>query len=402
MDRRVRRQRAEANARKREVTLARLVKSRAMVARRGHLVEFERIGRNGSDAGPADDALDEIEAQYSAVLRALPDLVFVIQSDGTYLDYHAGDAKQLFAPPSAFIGRKIREIMPPSLADMFDEAITNAIGSSGPVVVKYELPMSGDRRSFEARLTAAGGDRVIAIVRDLTEIERAHAQNRSLAGRLIASQEMERRRIARELHDDLSQKVALLNIEIDQLVAPGVARRERVKCQKRLAVRLSELADDLNHLAHRLHPSKLHTLGLEASIRSICAEFSRRRDIKVSFTHGPLPRTINPNVSLCLYRVAQEGLHNVFRHSQASHVSVELCSEQSALLLQIVDDGLGFDPVGAERTGLGLVSMRERVSQLGGTLQIRSGAQTGSRITAMVPLREAVRHRSRDAATIHP
>jgi signal transduction histidine kinase len=380
-----------------------LVKNRGIVARRSsHLVDLETIGRDRTDARRTKAALDEIETLYSAVLRALPDLMFVIRRDGTYLDYHAGDAKQLFASPSAFIGKKIRDVMPPSLAEMFGEAIMGAIGSSEPVVVKYELPMSGDQRSYEARLTAAGSDRVVAIVRDLTEIERAHAQNRSLAGRLIASQEMERSRIARELHDDLSQKVALLNIEIDQLVAPGVPRRERVRCQRRLAVQLSELADDLNHLAHRLHPSKLHTLGLEASIRSICAEFSRRRDIKVNFAHGRLPRSINPHASLCLYRVAQEALHNVFRHSQACHVSVELCSEQSSLLLQIVDDGLGFDPVGAERTGLGLVSMRERVSHLGGTLQIRSGAQTGTRITAMVPLRKAVRHRSREAAATSP
>ena len=278
--------------------------------------------------------LDRLQALNSAILRAIPDLMFVIRKDGTYLDCHANDPKMLYVPPSAFIGKTIRQVMPRSLTRMFGDAIARALSSVEPVEINYELPIDGKQRFFEARLTACNKDQVVAVVRDLTEIEKARAQSHDLAGRLIASQEMERMRIARELHDDLSQKVALLNIEIDRLVAPGSAMRKLVQSQKRLAVQVGELVHDLNQLAHQLHPSKVHTLGLTPSVRSICGEFSKRFKISASFAHGAMPNWIDPNVSLCLYRITQEALHNVVRHSRARHVSVTLDSERGALSLR--------------------------------------------------------------------
>jgi signal transduction histidine kinase len=344
--------------------------------------------RNGK---PVHGALDQIETLHSAVLRAIPDLMFVIHKNGTYLDYHASNPKLLFAPPSAFIGKTIRQVMPPSLADMFADAIASALGSRHPVKVEYELPLGGNRRLYEARLTSCGSDRVVAIVRDLTEIEKAHAHSRNLAGRLIASQEMERMRIARELHDDLGQKVALLNIEIDRLVEIGNDRRELADSHKRLSDQVAGLSRDLNQIAHQLHPSKVHALRLDSSIRSICAEFSKRHAINATFVHGPLPKSVDPNVSLCLYRITQEALHNVVRHSRARHVSVQLGSKQDSLSLRIVDDGVGFDTMSSEAEGLGLVSMRERIGLVGGTLHIWSKPQRGTRIEAAVPLRQGAR-----------
>jgi len=381
-----------AHARKSEAPGEALVNNLALVDERGRLVELETL-TGDVDATTTKDELDRIQPLYSAILRSIPDLMFVIRKDGTYLGYRANDPKMLYVPPSTFIGKTIRQVMPHSLAGMFADAIGRALGSLEPVEVTYELPVGGVRRSYEARLTACDSDRVVALVRDLTEIKKARAQSHDLAGRLIASQEMERMRIARELHDDLGQRIALLNIEIDRLVAPGSAMRKLVQSQKRLGVQVGELVHYLNQLAHQLHPSKVHTLGLTPSIQSICAEFSKRSKISASFAHGALPRSIDTNVSLCLYRITQEALHNVFRHSRARHVSVKLDSVRGALSLQIVDDGAGFDALRIESTGLGLISMRERVGLLGGTLQIHSTPQTGTRITAKVPLPQGGRRR---------
>src|SRR5678816_4604722 len=158
-------------------------------------------------------AVTSVEVHNGAILRAIPDLMFVLLRDGTYVDYHARDPQLLFVPPSAFIGRKLRDVLPTPLADLMMDAIERACETDDTIVVEYELPMD-EPRAFEARIVQAGPDRVLSIVRDVTESKRAMELNRDLARRLIVRQEIERQRIARELHDDVSQRIALLNIEL--------------------------------------------------------------------------------------------------------------------------------------------------------------------------------------------
>src|SRR5262249_14318726 len=189
---------------------------RAIVDEGGRLVEIQGVGRDITDRKRAEAALAQAQERNSAMLRAVPDLMFVGARAGTDLDYHAKGPKQLFVPPSAVLGKKVRDIMPPALAELFVDAIARACQRDDPVVVDYDLPL-GETRYFEARLVRAGTDRVLCMCRDVTESKRATARSRDLAGRLIASQEIERQRIARELHDDLSQKIALLAIDLDQL-----------------------------------------------------------------------------------------------------------------------------------------------------------------------------------------
>ena len=165
----------------------------------------------------AEAALRHSETRNSAILRAIPDLVFVLDANGRYVDFHGRDSRSLLLmPPDNFLGRTIREVMPPALADTFMNAIDRARTSDDTVIVHYDLQMD-EVRQFEARLVPADNGRVVSIVRDVTEAKRALELNRALAGRIIVSQEEERQRIARELHDDLSQKIALLNLEVDQI-----------------------------------------------------------------------------------------------------------------------------------------------------------------------------------------
>jgi signal transduction histidine kinase len=344
------------------------------------------VRRRIADGAPAAHSVPALAADNHAILRAIPDVMFVLSREGTYLDYHARDHQMLFAPPEAFLGRNVRDVMPPNLARMFLDALERAVQSDDPVVVEYELPMKSPRL-FEARLVYAERDRVLSIVRDITELKRAHELNQQLAGRLIASQEEERQRIARELHDDLSQELALLNIEIDHLVHDVDAGQLRDRL-KQMSKRAGAIASDVHDLCHELHPSRLQTLGLLAAIGSLCRDVARQRSILVDFTHdGELPQPMDADLSLCVYRITQEALHNVAKHSRARMASVRLASSADDLSLYVADAGVGFDLDGTRAEGLGLASMRERVGFLKGRFVIHTSPGQGTRLGVRIPLR---------------
>lgn len=336
-------------------------------------------------------AVASAEVRNGAILKAIPDLMFVLLRDGTYVDYHARDPNELFVPPSTFIGKNVRDVLPPPLAELIIDALERACQTDDPIVVEYELPM-GESRSFEARIVHAGADRLLSIVRDVTEAKRASELNRDLAGRLIARQEIERQRIARDLHDDVSQRIALLNIEIDQISTHVVSEESRVRLRT-LSAQARDVATDVHRMSYALHPSWLETLGLVAALQSLCRDVSRQRDLRVAFTHASMPSTIDANVSLCLYRIVQEALHNVARHSGVREAHVSLACDHGHIALQVSDSGVGFDPRHARRAGLGLASMRERVAVLNGQLIVNAVPGAGTRITVHIPtIQNSERH----------
>jgi PAS domain S-box-containing protein len=354
----------------------------------GDLVELQGVGRDVTDQRRAEGAIRTLEARNSAMLRALPDLMFVLLTDGTYVDYHAKDPSLLYIPASVFIGKKIRDIMPPDLADVFMIALDRSSRTDEPVVIEYELTLHSGLRQFETRFVRTGDDRVLSIVRDVTDWKRAIERNRDLAGRLIASQEAERHRIARELHDDVSQKLALLSMSLDRLGASDVSGPESFR---ELRAQIVEIASDLHNLSHELHPSKLQALGLVESLRSLCREVAKQSGVHIAFADENVPSALDPDVALCLYRIVQEALHNVARHSGARQAAVRLRLEHDALVLQVTDSGAGFDPEGADRGGLGLVSMRERAALLNGQLELHAVPGRGTRIVVRLPLNPIIK-----------
>ena len=329
-------------------------------------------------------AVTSAEVRNGAILRAIPDLMFVLLRDGTYVDYHARDPQLLFVPPSAFIGRKVRDVLPPALAELMMDGLERACRTDDMIVVEYELMME-EPRAFEARIVQAGADRVLSIVRDVTESKRATELNRDLARRLIMRQEIERQRIARELHDDVSQRIALLNIEIDTVTSQAASEESRARLRM-LAAQARDIANDVHHISYALHPSWLETLGLVAALQSLCRDASKQRNLQVAFTHNSIPASVDANVSLCLYRIAQEALHNVARHSQAREAQVSVTCDDHSIALQIADPGVGFDPRHLRSVGLGLASMRERVAVLKGRLAIDAAPGRGTLITVHIPL----------------
>jgi PAS domain S-box-containing protein len=357
--------------------------NQAILDANGRLVELQGVGRDVTDQKRAEEAIRALEARNSAMLRALPDLMFVLLTDGTYVDYRAKDPSLLYLPASLFIGKKIRDIMPSDLADVFMAALDRASQTDEPVVVEYELTLPGGLRHFETRFVRAGDDRVLSIVRDVTDWKRATERNRDLAGRLIASQEAERHRIARELHDDVSQQLALVSMSLDRLSLSHVSGPEPFR---EVRAQIVDIAADLHSLSHELHPSKLQALGLVESLTSLCRDVAKQSGVHVAFVHEHVPSALDPAVALCLYRIVQEALHNVARHSGAREADVRLRHEDHSLILHVTDSGVGFDSEKADRGGLGLVSMRERAALLNGQLELYAFPGRGTRIVVRLPL----------------
>jgi PAS domain S-box-containing protein len=369
----------------------------AIVDHHGRVIEYQGVGRDITDQKRAEIALRSAEARNTAILRAIPDLMFVLRRDGTYLDYHARDPSELYFPEDQFLGKTIREVMPPDLAEMMMDALERSCASGDPVVIEYELDI-GELRYYEARIVPSANDQVLTIVRDVTDARRARELNRALAGRLIVSQEEERQRIARELHDDLSQKIAVLNIDIDRLSHQLQQSEHRARLRN-ISTQVAEIAEHVHDLSYELHPARLKTLGLLESLRVLCSEFTTQREVKVSFTgrESEIPLGLDHAISLCLYRIAQEALHNVARHSHADHASVRLFRDGGDICLQISDTGVGFEAHSSRQTGLGLVSMRERVAVLNGRLIVHTALGRGTRIVARIPL--PVRRHPADSET---
>jgi signal transduction histidine kinase len=219
----------------------------------------------------------------------------------------------------------------------------------------------------------------------------SYARVQDLAGRLIAAQEAERQRIARDLHDDLSQKLALLSIDIDQLHRSSRNRspEELSAHLQDISTRIGDIATDVHLLSHQLHPSKLEVLGLSAATESFCRDVSSQHDMSISFESVDVPRLVDPEVALCVFRIVQEAVHNVVKHSGARAASVRLSRLDGTLDLQIADAGRGFVPTDHERTGLGLVSMRERVHYVGGQLAVHSAPGRGTRVVVHIPVRHS-------------
>ena len=218
---------------------------------------------------------------------------------------------------------------------------------------------------------------------------RAEGESAALTGHLLTAHEDERRRLARELHDDVTQRLARLAIDAAGIErgAGGTPGDGTARSLREELVRLSE---DVHALSYRLHPSMLDDLGLGAALKAECDRLSRQESIAVEVDVHDLPQPLPPDPALCLFRVAQEALRNIARHAQARAVVVSLAARDGGLQLAVSDDGRGFDAVrGNGRPSLGQMSMRERVRLLGGELDIESAPGHGTTVVAWVPLRRA-------------
>ena len=271
------------------------------------------------------------------------------------------------------------------------KAIADVIETGREGAVEYRvLSPGGPHRWLASSGRALRGpsgrpESVIGVTVDITERKRAEEELRDLSRRLIRAHEEERALLARELHDDVSQRLAALAIEIgrSEKTAPDPVQVESLKGIRRS---LADISEDVHSLSYQLHPSALEELGLDEALRTECARFGRRSQNPLAVNLGSRPAVVGRDAALCLFRVAQEALNNVARHAGACTVSLTLRKEGDGACLTVSDDGAGFDPaVQKEHKSLGLVSMRERVKLVNGTLRIESAPGRGTAIAAWVP-----------------
>ncbi|HUA86944.1 MAG TPA: histidine kinase [Bryobacteraceae bacterium] len=209
---------------------------------------------------------------------------------------------------------------------------------------------------------------------------------RASSAHLLATEEEERRRVSRELHDELGQRLALLEIQIEEMGRRLGSDPNVASGLNKLRAQVGEIADDVHRICYRLHPAVLEHLGLIAALRSYCQEFAAWSGVRTRFTEFGVFGAIPPGVALCIYRIVQEGLRNVAKHACASRALVMLRVEGSALQVVVKDFGQGFVVREGCTKGLGLTSLAERVRLAGGACVIRSAPGHGTRIQASVPL----------------
>lgn len=226
---------------------------------------------------------------------------------------------------------------------------------------------------------------LIGIMIDMTDYKHIETSLKETTGRLLGVQEEERRRIARELHDNLNQRLALLAIGLQRLnLSPGADPAAQVDGLHKLT---QEIASDVHRLSHRLHPAKLEHLGLVAAIIGLCRELSEQHAVRIDCLHRDVPRAIPKEAALCLFRVAQEALSNLVKHSGVRNGKLELIGDRGTLHLCVSDAGAGFDPRAVAAKGrLGLISMQERVRMAGGRISIESSPSRGTRIVVQITI----------------
>jgi two-component system CheB/CheR fusion protein len=229
--------------------------------------------------------------------------------------------------------------------------------------------------------------RMLGVNMDVTLRRQAQEERQALSARLAAAQEEERRRISRELHDDLTQRLAGLAMSLGGLAAEPPPSSNLKQQLRALQVGVVHAAEVARHVAHQLHPSELDDLGVVAALRALCEEFGRQQKIAVKFTSRGLPDKLNREIASCLYKVTQEGLRNISQHANARRVSVTLEGTGGRIRLRVVDTGVGFSvQLLGTTVGLGIQSMRERVRLVNGSFIIKSQPGEGTQISAEIPL----------------
>jgi PAS domain S-box-containing protein len=227
---------------------------------------------------------------------------------------------------------------------------------------------------------------LVGIMVDITPLKEAEELLRTLGGRLIEAQELERSRIARELHDDINQRLALIAIDLEQFRKQHLHMPSEIRRQCRAVWKMiSDISSRISRLCGQLHSSKLEHLGLVPAVRDLCEVMAEQRSIQIRFSARSIPRQLPADLSLCLFRICQESLGNLLKHSGCSRAKVKLVAKPGFVEFTVTDNGRGFDPDARLGSGLGLISMRERANLLGGQFLLTSAPGSGTTVFTKVP-----------------
>jgi PAS domain S-box-containing protein len=348
--------------------------------------------------GLATDITERKEAEeklreYEKAVEGLEEMIVVIDREHRYrlanrkfLDMRKMTREQV-------VGRLAHEVVD---KEAYEAIVKEKMAEcfQGKVVryeMKYGYPEIGERDvsiSYFPVEGPKGIDRIACIFHDITERRRAEEALAIVNRKLIEAQEQERARIARELHDDICQRLCLLALNLDQVQRDSPALPSEVLDRLRtLQNETAEISADVQAISHTLHAPRLDHLGIAAAMATVCTEFSGHNKMEVSFRSYDLPATLSAETSLCLIRVLQEALQNAAKHSGARHATVELSVIANEIHLVVSDLGKGFDLNDTvSGRGLGLTSMQERVRVVNGCITIRSTPLGGTTIEVRIPV----------------
>ncbi|MDZ4797735.1 MAG: PAS domain S-box protein [Bryobacteraceae bacterium] len=352
----------------------------------------------------AEEALRRREHEFHALADNVPALFSYIDRDRRYRFINREYEKFFGRSANEVVGMTMRELLG---SEGYDEVLPHleAALKGHTASFEYSLPgMDASEHWFSAEYVpdVDGQGQVIGLFILLTEITalkqseaaiREHeAQLQDLNTKLMQAEEHEQQRIARELHDDFTQRLAALTLDLRMVCRELSADSDpsRILRLQQIGDSTEQLAGDLQQMAHRLHPSILEHVGLEAAVREHSDEFAARTGLTVEVLVREVPRDVPPEQVSCLYRVLQESLQNVRKHANATNVLIRLLRTGHGLGLCVHDDGQGFEQAqrGKGRKGLGVTSMKERVNLLNGTFRIRTNPSEGTEVHAWVPLED--------------
>jgi len=359
---------------------------------------FDVLARQAADLIErtlAEDALRESEERFRLIANTAPVMIWMSGAEKqiTYLNQTWLDFTG--RPLDAMLGQVQADVLHPDEAARCRELYATAFDQREPFQMEHRLRRhDGEYRwvvtagvpRYETDGSFAG---YIGTGVDITERKLAEEALSTVSQKLIEAHEEERSRLARELHDDINQQLAVVSVRLAYVKrSPAVLAADLAREIGDVSREIANLVADIQALSHDLHPPRLELLGLEAAAAGLCEELSKRHGVTVDVHFDNIPKGLPRDVSLCLYRVLQEALQNVVKHGVSQHADVWLQGHSDTIGLTVKDSGAGFDPHEAMRgPGLGLTSMTERLKVVGGRLSIHSQPGRGTTIDAVAPLR---------------
>jgi len=337
-------------------------------------------------------AIQASEARNRAILKAIPDVMFVLDRAGSVIDYAANHGNALYAPPEQVIGRNIRDRLPADAADIVTRAVERTMNSGEPSAVTFVAQTAKQTRFYESLCVPFDAGNILMIVRDVTDTRTAQEELRKLPARLLSAQAEERRRIARELHDTTAQNISAIHMNLARLqreVVSASAAQIVADCQALCDASQREIRT----LSYLLHPPLLDEVGLLSAVRWFADGLQERSGLRVTLDVPPAMERLPAPMERDLFLVVQEALLNVVRHSGSDAAEVRIERQAAHVMVQVRDAGRGLSDAQSPGqrddwafvAGVGIPSMRERLRQNGGELEIKSSPQ-GTTIIGTVPL----------------
>jgi len=331
-----------------------------------------------------------------SLLTAIPDLIFRVSADGTYLDFYAPNAADTAMPPDRFLGQKLTEVLPAEVASVLQAALTRTIQEKKPREVEYQLNLPMGKAEFEARLVPSGSNEALVIVRNITQQRRDQDTineklrftaevKQAFAKSTLERHENERQHVARELHERVGQLLMVHRMDAEliarEIPTPGLRQAADVLCSS-----LDDTLHLVRDLALGLRPPILDELGLGSALMTLVTQIDRRSGIRCQCTIAPRATKISGDAGIALYRIAQEALSNAVQHSSCDKISLTLQNPDSSFELCVQDNGVGIDPTHLRKaSSLGLIGMRERAKLFGGTVLIEALPESGTMVRAHIP-----------------